>query len=753
MSQSTDASGTGSPLPENAMSWRMFTQVFKSFRIASHPYKLAISLLMVLAIYLAGTIMDWAWSGIGGRATLQGSMALYSPVGQRLVDQLNEQEAGIVNRLAAEELTAQRLDLEPNGNRTFEQSREQVERERAAFRERFEGRPERAIDDLLEKIDQSFDRRIREAEGRLAAAEEADKARIRDEISEQRRRRVIERERLINEFRLGISRQVFDRFQRTTAGRAGGIQAGAERPSTRDYRRLLQKINEGAVMALGAQFGREMGLAELPVAEEGKPDPREQPSRGFMFVDRYSSRPVAAVSEARRMIRQRAADRISDRQKRLDEAIANMTDDENRRRARAEAQEEMDRIRENRDRTLRELDQFSRNLFAGVFETWLGLGDEVVDRLRGIVPNPVLPTAVPADTPIMDRLTMVIDSLRVFLVTGPQWMLRAHPVYTVIFLPILLAIIAFLGGALARMMALHATRGQRVAAMDAVLFSQKRFLSFLLAPAIPILLVLGMGLLLMALGLLANLPVLEILVGIGFVVALLVAFVMALMLIGLAGGGPMLYPAIATEGTDAFDAIARAFNYLFSRPWRWLGLVLVSLVYAGITIIFVSWLLQMTRDMAIYFVASGVVAGLTVDGQSINRFEALATDDWTRLPTSAMIASAALGVWLFVIKALIAAFVINILLATQTWVYLILRAGADGTELDEVYLEEPTPAEQSSAAAGATPDKVEPTKDDAATEASASDAPESAADTNAGESPSESANDEADSGGDKPAGN
>src|SRR5690606_18437347 len=69
--------------------------------------------------------------------------------------------------------------------------------------------------------------------------------------------------------------------------------------------------------------------------------------------------------------------------------------------------------------------------------------------------------------------------------------------------------------------------------------------------------------------------------------ALLGGFVMALLVIGALGGGSLLWPTIAVEGSDGFDAMSRSYSYVYSRPWRAAFLAAVAIVYGAICYLFV----------------------------------------------------------------------------------------------------------------------------------------------------------------------
>ena len=65
---------------------------------------------------------------------------------------------------------------------------------------------------------------------------------------------------------------------------------------------------------------------------------------------------------------------------------------------------------------------------------------------------------------------------------------------------------------------------------------------------------------------------------------------MTLVLLGTVGGFNLMYPTIAVEGSDSFDAISRTFSYVYARPWRMLFYTLVAIVYGALCYLFVRLL-------------------------------------------------------------------------------------------------------------------------------------------------------------------
>lgn len=156
----------------------------------------------------------------------------------------------------------------------------------------------------------------------------------------------------------------------------------------------------------------------------------------------------------------------------------------------------------------------------------------------------------------------------------------------------LTAIWAYFGGAIARIAAYEIAKdGERIETARALEFSRKKFWSFFMAPFICLL---GLGFFFFcnfAGGVVGR--VLDFIVVGGPLVALLLplallsGFIMTLIGLGTLGGAPLFAPAVAAEGTDAFDAVSRGFSYVYSRPWHFLWYQVVAKMYGAICISFV----------------------------------------------------------------------------------------------------------------------------------------------------------------------
>lgn len=160
---------------------------------------------------------------------------------------------------------------------------------------------------------------------------------------------------------------------------------------------------------------------------------------------------------------------------------------------------------------------------------------------------------------------------------------RAYPwSLAAISLPILL-IVGVLGGALSRSAATEFARGERTPWTAALAFALSRAPSFLGALSTPILASLTLGGVVAVAGwALLSLPWVQVAGALAYGVALVVMFIAVVLALGYALGFPLLVPALACEGTDAIDAIQRAYAYVLGRPLRLIAYsaVLLSLIVA-----------------------------------------------------------------------------------------------------------------------------------------------------------------------------
>jgi hypothetical protein len=269
------------------------------------------------------------------------------------------------------------------------------------------------------------------------------------------------------------------------------------------------------------------------------------------------------------------------------------------------------------------------------------------------------------------------------------WAFRHHFVYSIIFAAIKLVVICVAGGAICRISALQFALGEKPGITEAVRFSIKKFVSFLAAPLAPLAISVCLGFCIFLLGLLGNIPYAgEIIVACFMILALATGVVITIVLIGTVAGFNLMFPALAYDGLDCFDAISRSFNYVYSRPWR-MGLYTgLAAIYGAICYMFV----RLFAFLLLFVTHFSLGVGLFKSGRA--KFDAVwPAPHFGNLSGSALGATstgtawfAAIVIHIFVlaIVGLIVAFILSFYFSANTIIYALLRNKVDNTSLEEI---------------------------------------------------------------------
>lgn len=294
------------------------------------------------------------------------------------------------------------------------------------------------------------------------------------------------------------------------------------------------------------------------------------------------------------------------------------------------------------------------------------------------------------------------NSIWNFVAGGPRWLFDLHPLFAVLFTAWFLLVWSVFGGAVSRIAAVHVARDEKISVRQALRFSISKVLSFLFAPLIPLLIILVIGAIVAATGwVLLHIPYVgPILTGVLFFLALIAGFVMTLVALGTLAGFNLMFPTVAVEGSDSFDAISRSFSYVFARPWRMLWYTLVALVYGGIAYLFVKFFIFVMLTLTHFFVGwwLGNPAGRDTakywKDPSVSMWPAPAWDNLTynvnygALKWSEDVAAGTISFWVYLTIGLLGAFAISFYFSANTIIYYLMRREVDATELDDVYVEE-----------------------------------------------------------------
>ena len=271
---------------------------------------------------------------------------------------------------------------------------------------------------------------------------------------------------------------------------------------------------------------------------------------------------------------------------------------------------------------------------------------------------------------------------------GVGWALRYHPFYCIIFGLIKLAVLSVAGGAICRIAALQFARGEKPGLGEALRFSTRKFLSFFAAPLAPVGIVIFISIFVYLLGLIGNIPrVGELIMGICMVLALIAGVLIAVVLIGTVAGFNLMFPAVAYDGSDSFDAISRSFSYIFSKPWRMGFYTVVAAVYGAICYMFVRFfafllLIAPYTALRIGIFDNSKLARIWAKPEFVNlvRSNVEASANWAE-----SLASFLVYLVLLVVIGSLVSFIISFYFSANTIIYSLMRNRVDNTALEEIY--------------------------------------------------------------------
>lgn len=327
------------------------------------------------------------------------------------------------------------------------------------------------------------------------------------------------------------------------------------------------------------------------------------------------------------------------------------------------------------------------------------------------------------------------------MVLGVWWMCRYHVFYSVLFGLSGLLVWSLAGGAVCRIAAVQFSCSEIPSLKQASTFARQRlFGGFFLAPCFPLsLIALTMAMMFVG-GVFMGIPFVgDLFGGLAFSLAILGGFVIAILLVGLFVGGSLFWPAVAVEGSDAFDAFSRSLAYTLYKPWK-------TVLYAVFTIVFaaVCWLvlnvftffaLTFTRIVVSFGTAPFGWWGRGADGDLPSKLERIwplggpdafyVSPAWSDLAWYECISAALVAAHVFVVVGLVWSFLASFYFCGSTVIYYLLRRDVDLVDLEDVYLEEEESAESVVAAAtevslsvdesGSKPGSIKPKGNDSGT--------------------------------------
>ncbi|MBV8611759.1 MAG: hypothetical protein JO034_30500 [Singulisphaera sp.] len=243
-----------------------------------------------------------------------------------------------------------------------------------------------------------------------------------------------------------------------------------------------------------------------------------------------------------------------------------------------------------------------------------------------------------------------------------------------------------IGGAIARIAMVQAALSERVGMAAALRFAGRKWLPLIVAPLSPLVAVTVFAASCAAFGLLYRLPTAlgPIVAGLFAFLPLLAGLVMALILILLAVGWPLMHATIAAEAEDGFDAVSRSFAYVHQRPGHYAAYVALAWAVGTIGLAFVEVFAGLVLHLTQWAVSFGAPRGLL---SGLIRYD---------LPSTVVpLARDLHAFWLAVVRLLVHGWAYSYFWASAAVIYLLLRHDVDGTPWQTVALvgrEAPAPA-------------------------------------------------------------
>jgi hypothetical protein len=297
----------------------------------------------------------------------------------------------------------------------------------------------------------------------------------------------------------------------------------------------------------------------------------------------------------------------------------------------------------------------------------------------------------PDPSNLLDRFSTILAHVAMSS-KGLFWAFRYHPLYSVVFFLLSGLILSFFAGAICRSAALEYGRGEKPGLLEVLGFSAQKFGSLISAPSLVVAIMFGAGVFVVLLGLLANIPwgIGPILLGLGLGPALIFGLFTVLLLIGTTAGANLMFPVIAFEGSDGYDAVSRSLRYVFSHPFWVLFYDLAAVIY-GI----LCYLIVRLFAFLVLLTTYGLLRLGLYTAAGAERFDRLWScpsyffligPDGAPQGSAETVAYVLIRLTLLFVVGLVVAFVISFVCSANTIIYSLLRRHIDRVSTVKVHV-------------------------------------------------------------------
>ena len=249
---------------------------------------------------------------------------------------------------------------------------------------------------------------------------------------------------------------------------------------------------------------------------------------------------------------------------------------------------------------------------------------------------------------------------------------------------------SFVGLAITRICLLKLTRNEQSGIDDAFEFACDNWLTAAGALAIPLAAVAALCIPAGLLGVFMGSDYGVVFVGLLWVVVLAIAAIIALLLLGLMFGWPLMVSSVAAESQNSFDAMTRSYAYTFQRPIHYLMYMLVAILFGGFCWMIVVGLTNGIVDLAFWSTSWGtnlfgserieIIQGYSPSSPLIS------ADETAKVSGSMEAGRSIIGLWIAFARTLAAAFMYGMFWCMASAIYLLLRKDVDETETDEIFV-------------------------------------------------------------------
>jgi hypothetical protein len=293
----------------------------------------------------------------------------------------------------------------------------------------------------------------------------------------------------------------------------------------------------------------------------------------------------------------------------------------------------------------------------------------VIHRLVGIEP---LATAVEA---VSDPIRTPASPFLTLFEIGGGSLRFVHGLLATLWM---LLVWSLIGAAIARIALVEGVAGTSLSLVAALRFAVRKTVALIGAPLTPIIgatfitaLCAGMGLLYRIPGTIGPAGA-----GVFAFLPLLAGLVLSMILAGLVAGWPLMVASVAAEDEDAFDALSRAYGYVFQRPGHLAAYVALAWGLGVIGLLVVSAFARAVVHLAAWSLAFG-----GPDDQIAGYFAATGVTDTVPAAIHAW--------WISLVVLLTFGWVYSYFWSSTATIYLLLRHDVDGADPGQIRLPQP----------------------------------------------------------------